>query len=1282
MHTFTPPKKSLNKAFLKLKPDRRLMDSFKNNLQTLLGHINEQELEEYHKNLVGTFLKRTYYEPDYFINTKGRNDMVIHNGKDGKSNVGVIIEAKKPANRSEMMRKDAINTKAFQELVLYYMRERITHNNTDLRHLIATNIYEWFVFDAQLFEKIFAGNKVFVKEYVDFTEGRKAGATTDFFYKNIAEPFIESVLHHINFTWFDLRDYQKILKREDKVEDTKLIPLVKVFSPQHLFKLPFANDSNSLNQTFYKELLHIIGLVESKEKNKKLIGRAGKQDRLPGTLLENAINQIDSLDKVSRLNNPSRYGKNHEERLFNLAMELCITWMNRILFLKLMEGQLMSYHKGDKSYKFLGFDRIHNFDDLNTLFFSVLAKTPADRIERVRESFSKVPFLNSSLFEPEEMEHQVLFLSQLNDDLTLPIHPQTVLKDSNGKRLKGELNTLEYLFRFLDAYDFSSEGGEEIQEESKTLINASVLGLIFEKINGYKDGSIFTPGFITMYMSKATLEKAVVQKFNEAKGWNCKTFADLQEDLNHFIRNHPEGREAARMEANVIVNSLRIIDPAVGSGHFLVSCLNELIAIKYRLNILQDRNGRSISGYTVEVVNDELAISRTVLDDEPLFRYIPGDQESQRVQEALFHEKQVLIENCLFGVDINPNSVKICRLRLWIELLKNAYYKAETHYTELETLPNIDINIKCGNSLISRFSLDADLKKVLKTSNWSVESYRIAVSAYRNARTKDEKRAMEKLILKIKQDCSTEFRINDPIKKRLDKLGNELYHRFSGTFLFEPETPYGKSEKKLQKQREKEEADLRKEISTLTRKFEENKNNKILEASFEWRFEFPEVLNENGDFIGFDLVIGNPPYIRQEELSEIKEYLSQKYHETFTGTADLYVYFVELGMRLLKPGGDFVFIIPNKWMRASYGKKLRNFIKDNSVQQIIDFGDLPVFDEATTYPCIIELKKGKPVKKFSAVNVDNLDFPNGIELYLAENRIEILSEELSEEGWTLTDARVQKLLAKIRRKGVPLGEYVSGKIYRGLLTGLNEAFVVDAQTRDSLIADDPSSQEIIKPFLAGRDIKRYQQPVSDKYLILFKNGDTSKWFGKQEEKAAFSKMKSKYPAIMEYLQQFEERAKARHDKGNYWWELRACDYYEEFEKDKIMLPDIALRAECLLDLQKAYSVNTAYIIPTNDKFLLGLLNSKLVHFFYSNMTSSIRGGYMRFIRQYIEQIPVVVDHNSLKDRIIELVDTIQGQVKNNPQYNISEIDYEIDRLVFELYGLTEEEIAIIEGTDN
>jgi len=392
------PRQALNKAFLRVKPSRSQVEKFQTHLGQLLGSINETESEEFHKNLLADFLKHNYYSPQHFINTKGRNDLVIHNGKESRDSVGVILEVKKPSNKSEMLRRDKLNCKALQELLLYFLRERITEKNLEIKHLIATNIYEWFIFDGNIFERLFAQNQELVRQFNDFETGRLTGKTTDFFYKQIGEPFLNSILDSLTYTHFDLREYSQTIREDEH----NLISLYKIFSPEHLLKLPFANDSNSLDKNFYSELLHIIGLTEIKEGGKKLIQRLQPAARQPGSLLENAISQVESLDKISRLPNPEEFGETEEERLLNIGLELGITWINRILFLKLLEAQIIRYHRGDKSLGFLNLSKIADYDDLNRLFFSVLAKKQSERSKDIQNTHTQVPYLNSSLFEPRK----------------------------------------------------------------------------------------------------------------------------------------------------------------------------------------------------------------------------------------------------------------------------------------------------------------------------------------------------------------------------------------------------------------------------------------------------------------------------------------------------------------------------------------------------------------------------------------------------------------------------------------------------------------------------------------------------------------------------------------------------------------------------------------------------------------------------------------------------------------------------------------------------------------
>lgn len=1250
------PKKVLNKAFLKVKPNRSDIENFKANLITLLDCINDTESEEFHKNLVIDFLKKTYYDPGYFVNTKGRNDLVIHNGEKAKSTVGVIIEAKKPTNKAEMLTVENINKKAFQELILYYLRERIVHKNIEIKHLVATNINEWFIFDVVLFERLFAQNKGLVKQFEDFEAGRLADIKTDFFYKHIAEPFINELKTEIEFTYFNIQDYQKPLRNNDKKDDNVLIALFKLLSPEHLLKVPFANDSNSLDKRFYAELLHIIGLIETKDGGKKLIGRKQEKDRDTGSILEDTIIQLDSLDKISRLPKSGQYGSNTQERLFNVALELSITWINRILFLKLLEAQLTSYHKGDTSYAILSYDRIKNFDDLNSLFFQVLAKKHEDRNSDVKIAFEKVPYLNSSLFEPTEIEQNTLFISNLRDDKILPILPQTVLKDLQGKKRTGNITTLKYLFEFLNAYDFSSEGSEDIQEDNKTLINASVLGLIFEKINGYKDGSFFTPGFITMYMCRETLRKVVVQKFNEIKNWNCTNFQDLYDKIED------------RTEANKIINNIKICDPAVGSGHFLVSALNEIIAIKSDLKILQDRDNKRLKEYQVEVVNDELVVND---EDGSLFKYNPNNKESQRIQETLFHEKQTIIENCLFGVDINTNSVKICRLRLWIELLKNAYYKIPINngLWELQTLPNIDINIKCGNSLVSRFAIKEDLKQALKKSKWTIDTYKLAVHTYRNAENKEQKREMEQLILEIKQSFSSEIRKNDPLKTRLDKLASELYHRFTGTFLFESETPYEKPNKDLKKKRKDEQAKLEIEIEQLNSKIDNIKANKIYENAFEWRFEFPEVLNDDGDFIGFDVVLGNPPYIRQEELGEFKNHLQTNY-KVFTSGGDIFSYFYELNYNILKDKGYFSFI-NNTFDKTTAGKTLREFVENNfRFEKYIDFTDVVVFEEATTYPIIMIAQKTNQKSNFKFFKYAKSNFHNKGLLNDDAVYTEIAQDKLNTSAWNFINSAEQNLLIKIQSHK-SIAELL-GKCYYGIKTALNEAFVTEK---------DLGNYTVLKDVYDGKDLKKWTSPNPFKKMIVFESRSTSKEFGTLSENLAFEKIKDTYPEIHNHLEPYKEKAKIRYDKGEFWWELRNCAYYNLFDKPKIIFPNLQNYNKFAFDNTGVYLNAPAVFLPSDDKALLAILNSKVVWHFLKSICVIRSGGYIEVKPQYFEQIPIpdIDDISQLK--LTEFAEKAIQEKINNQLADTTALEAQIDQLVYELYGLTDEEIKIIENAN-
>jgi len=1194
------PRKALNKAFLKVKPNRNIIEVFKENLINLLDKVNEKESEEFHKNLVSDFLKNTWYSPNHFINTKGRNDLVIHNGKDAKSSVGVIIEAKKPTNKNEMLKVDNIDTKAFQELILYYLRERITAKNLELKYLVASSIYEWFIFDAHLFEKMFADNKVLVKQFTDFEEGRLAGKTTDFFYKEIAEPFIESIKTEITFTYFDFREYEKPLRNLDKRDDVSLIALFKLLSPEHLLKLPFANDSNSLDKTFYGELLHIIGLTEINEGSKKVIQRKKEGERNNASLLENAIIQLESLDKISQLNNPKTFGDTQQDRLFGVGLELVITWVNRIIFLKLMEAQLISYNKGDKSFEFLDFKKIQNFDDLNSLFFSVLARKQSERNSEVKDTFAKVPYLNSSLFEPTSVEQATIVISNLRDERMLPVYFQTVLKDKTGKKKTGELNTLEYLFDFLDAYDFSSEGSEDIQEDNKLLINASVLGLIFEKINGYKDGSFFTPGFITMYMCKEIIRRAVLQKFNEVKGYNCRNINELYNKIED------------KKEANQIINSIKICDPAVGSGHFLVSALNEIIAIKSDLKVLLDRQGKILRDYEIEVVNDELIITD---EDGKLFEYNPKNKESQRIQETLFHEKETIIESCLFGVDINHNSVKICRLRLWIELLKSAYYKSESNYTELETLPNIDINIKCGNSLISRFDLDVDMKQALKKSKWSIDSYKIAVQTYRDAKSKDEKRSMEKLINDIKSDFRSEISSNSKEIKDHNKWKGELITLTKQTSLFDKSS---KEKKEFENQVKSLSAKIKKQEFLI----DEIKSNKIYENAFEWRFEFPEALNNEGDFIGFDVVLGNPPYISLESFGKIeRDFFRQKFIY-FERKFETSVLFIVEGFNILKKDGLLSYIAPATWQTGgNYVKFRKHLIEERGISVIINL-PFDTFEDAYVDTSIYIFSKSHSLE-YKICNFDKKDKTSDLsKLHFSGIPISKIS---SPDYKIILDPVVANIMSKyVYPNYTTLGEIT--KSTQGLS---GSRFPV---------ANGVGSTENLFPFLVKGNVYNYQLIKEEIHDTDLSDKISLKQFYKNDPKLLIRRIISRQDRLT----------------------VGYCDEKLVFKKD--INPFICI--------DKRY----------NTFFLLGIIASKFISYLYLRMSSiANKDDFRQTTLGELRKLPIPILALAKQEPINVLVENILHIKKQNPNSDTAALEKKIDLLVYELYDLTEDEIEIVEN---
>jgi len=822
----------------------------------------------------------------------------------------------------------------------------------------------------------------------------------------------------------------------------------------------------------------------------------------------------------------------------------------------------------------------------------------------------------------------------LPDDKTIPILSTTVLKDAQGKKRVGSLSSLEYLLDFLDAYDFSSEGSVEIQEENKTLINASVLGLIFEKINGYKDGSFFTPGIITMYMCRESLRKATVQKFNEIKGWQLGSFDELKDRIDPFNREERE-------EGNAIINQIRICDPAVGSGHYLVSALNEFIAMKSDLKILQDEHKNRIH-HLIKIENDELLVYEAD-NNERFFSYNPKNAESQVVQKTLFNEKKIIIENCLFGVDINPNSVKICRLRLWIELLKNAYYK---NATELETLPNIDINIKSGNSLLSRFNLDTDLKTALKKTKISIAEYKNAFHKYQNAENKEQKWDLEHFIDKIKHNFRTEINKNSKEVKELQNLKSEYYLKYEQAQLFDDT---------LTIEQEKHKKQLEAAIEKVEAEIEAINSNKIYENAFEWRFEFPQVLDDEGNYIGFDVIVGNPPYIQLQKMGEMTTVLEKMSFQTFARTGDIYCLFYEKAYQLLKQGGICNFITSNKWMRAGYGEATRKFfIEYTNPLILIDFAGIKVFDTATVDVNILLYAKEKSTFNTQACIVKDKELKE-LSLYVRQHAQ--TTQFKNADSWVILSDIEQRIKAKIEAIGTPLKDW-DIQINYGIKTGFNDAFIINGEKKAELITQDPKSAEIIRPILRGRDIKRYGYEFADLYLINTHNGVKEKGIKRIDI--------DDYPAIKAHLDSFYQQLEKRQDKGDTPYNLRNCAYIEDFSKQKIIWKIIGNELAFCIENGNFMINNACYLLTGNHlEYIVAFLNSKPIKWFSLQTNMNKTGvGDMQVGAQNISLFPIPIPKAQYEQEIINLL-------------KIS--DYQkVEKLINEIYQLSEEEIIFIE----
>ncbi len=1241
------PLKDFIKKYNPQEPKKETIENFEKEINSLLENAKRQDGEEFQKDKINKFLKNTYgyeYEPYKKV------DSAIY--VDGKA--WVLIEVKALNNKNEFP-KDRKNplSKAFCQMVFYFLKE--IKNNNSLKHAIICNAHEFFLFDCK--------DLLFLKEDKRITDfhkdcAKKEGTdpSTKRFYSDLEEYLKKDFEGKLRYTHFNLSS-----------DDPKEL-IYQVLSHEVLLKQKKTLDANTLNKDFYEELLYILGLEEQNDKGKILIKPSRTQNSLSGALKK----QYNNLDD--------------EE-----VMALLIAWNNRILFLRLLESLLISFKHFEKP--FLTIENFKDFNALNTLFFEVLAKKNNERLSEIKEDkiLEKIPYLNSSLFDKTPLESDGHEIRLLNNE-RLEVYPKSIFKKDKDYQEKEDFSLLEYLFTFLHAYDFTTTP-KDIKDNQNTsesrLINPSVLGLVFEKLNGYKEGSFYTPSFITSYMCSESITPIVLDKFNQKYNIECE---DLKELKNYLKNNYKEDK---RKEYLQVLLALRICDPAVGSGHFLVSALNEMVYIAYELGLIASLPLDA----TLELENDEILIK---ISNKPFIYTRPSSEKEQshQIQKELFELKKSIIENCLFGVDINPNSCEITKLRLWIELLKYSYYIFEEgkNTNALETLPNIDINIKCGNSLIFNFPLNSKLTigqtlEFSKNLKAEIKEYKNSVMFYKEGL--GEKAKILQNVAKLKSLIINYFIEQHQAKRHLKESLKAFISEY-GDEIFDISTAFGMEMLKIARHKDNN----YKFVPTLTKKqpspigveanrllikikecyetLENLKNSKTLE----WRFEFPEVLDDEGDFLGFDCIIGNPPYIRQEQIREIKPLLQKQYQDFYNSTADIYTYFFALSYHLLREKGFNAFITSNKYARAKYGAQLRELLlKKTTIVSYMELNALKVFESATVDTSIMSFIKQTPHEECEF----NYYEPTPDDKNLKSNSLSMRQNALSTESFIFADTTLLDLRDKIEQSGTPLKDW-DIQIYRGILTGANEAFIIPTEKREGILNACKTQEErertetLIKPILRGKDIKRYSYEWAGEWVINTHNGYTS---------AIKSKIPpvdiEKYPATKAHLDSHFDTIATRSDQGDTPYHLRNCAYLEDFEKEKIVYPCIMAKEPCFVYEEKGFYAPAPANIITGDKieikYITALLNSKCIYFamrkFY--MGGGIEG---ELKTNNLEKIPIpkiTPQNQKLADKIIVLVDKILKSKEKDPKANTQQLEKEIDALVYQLYNLTDEEIKTIEN---
>lgn len=909
-----------------------------------------------------------------------------------------------------------------------------------------------------------------------------------------------------------------------------------------------------------------------------------------------------------------------------------------------------------------------DFGNHNVYRYHELFRT-ADEIE---DYFGEIPFLNGGLFECLDDKARRIYIDGFTSvKKNQPDVPNSLFFSSGEKAdlnrvygTKGKTYRVRGLLDILHSFNFTID--ENSPDDQDIALDPELLGRVFENLLASYNpetastarkatGSYYTPREIVDYMITESLKAYFMTHMESVK--------DLHSKLDELFQAGSDTNPFSPQESSSIVSlieQVRIVDPAVGSGAFPMGALNKLVYILSKL----DPGNELWKKAQLKAAN---AIPDPRIRKDAKARI----EEYFQSKNADYGRKLFLIQKCIYGVDIQEIAVEIAKLRFFISLLVDERIDDSMDNLGIEPLPNLDFKIMQGNSLVSEYmGVDFDNGRdgqgtidVDQADNDLIREFEQKKIEFQNEPDKERKARLKDDIddmliqlfeAKLKKHKATYFQKLKSIQEKYSVLRDDSQR----------EEMIAKDKRTLAKSESFDLDKFEAEISEMSRK---NRTRPF----FAWKLYFAEVFNQ--DQPGFDIAIANPPYVEHKKLKPISKTL-KKHYDAYSGTADLYVYFYELSLKLLCGGGTLAFISSNKFMKTSYGERLRALLATQKIRAILDFTDVRVF-EALVASCVIIASKARPDKEVTVSFVDErLESLSSLRQYIHDHNTRVSASSLTGDIWQLSSQQLLDVKARIESDSQSLRSIGGIEIYRGITTGYNPAFIIDQATKQVLIEEDGNSSEIIKPLLQGRNIRKWTYIPSNQYIL---------------QTGYKVDIKRAYPAVWRHLKRHADKLKVRADQGVNWWNLRACKYYNEFEKEKIIWGLTADKWAFAFDDKKHYLPSNGYILTSDSldpKYILAILNSKLMQFYFGFIGIMTAGGAYTLKHETIREMPIKQISKSQQkpfvdrvDEILEIVSSPGNPSNRGSNERVLKLEKELDELVYKLYDLSTSEIEVVES---